>query len=112
MLRRRLPFGLDFRYLLCANSEAMDDPINKMTRSEERDALIEKWQQRLHPVFLDLGLDVCEFWQRWDSGSRKDVQESGRDVKALGEMVILTMHKAAFDTRLDSLEALADDHAE
>jgi hypothetical protein len=52
----------------CVQTETpMEQPIRKPTRTEELRDLLEKWEERLYPVFLQLGLDVREFWQRWDT---------------------------------------------
>ena len=86
----------------------MEQPIRKPTRNEEQRALLEKWEQRLYPIFLELSLDVREFWRRWDNGRDEDARESVRDLKMISEMVMSTMRRSGFDARTGSLEASAD----
>lgn len=86
----------------------MEQLIPRPTRAEEQRALLDKWEQRLYPIFLELALDLREFWRRWDSARDEDARESVRDVRLVSEMVVRTMHKGGFDARPDSLEALVD----
>ena len=82
--------------------------MSKAERSEERGDLLEKWKHRLSAVFLEMGLDFQEFWRRWEEYDHEHPRESRVDLKLMHEMVTMMMYKACFDSRLESLDALAD----
>jgi hypothetical protein len=85
------------------------EQTTKPARSEELRALLDKWEQRLHPEFLNLGLDIREFWRRWENDPDTASRKSVRELKLVEEMVLQRMQRCLFDARPQSLEALADD---
>ena len=82
--------------------------MSKSERLERRSQLLEKWRARFSGIFLEMALDCHQFWREWEAYDRENPRESCRDYKLLSEILTQELYRACFNTRLDSLEALAE----
>jgi hypothetical protein len=86
----------------------MEEAMCQTRRSEEQKLLLENWERRLYPLFLEMGLEFREFWSRGEKDGAEDPRGAIRDFRFITEMVTRAMYRGCFDARSETLESLSD----